>query len=168
MSKARARVSRHQIRSKQHFDSNPKVKHVEFHVGDLIKVRLPRLVVKGRSAFSRPFKVVKVNKKSLVTQDGRCWGFKRVCPYMGTHNVDGAEEETDESPCMVGVSPQGAEPNHRDRRGSGLNPQDRSTPTTSVGPLDPRSDDIPDTIANRVKHDPRARVPSRKVMEGCI
>ena len=169
VSEARDRVLSHQLKSKLRFDSRPKVRPSAFQVGDLIKIRIPRLVSKGRYAFSKPFRVVKINKKSLITQDGKCWGFKRVCHYAGIQKESGEMDSEDDYPLNVESIHPILETDNRSYSGSEhVSPKDHS-PIVQDSPRGHESrvpGDSTYSIADRVKLNPRPRVPSRKVWEG--
>ena len=65
-------------------------------MGDWVRIKLPRYVHKGGRDNSKPIQVVKVNKGSVITQDGKCWSVRRVSLFAG-HTPPTVEADEAES-----------------------------------------------------------------------
>ena len=180
---AKNRVESCQGKTKSRHDARTNVSEVNFKVGDLVKIRLPRHVKKGHSAFSRPLKIVKVNKGSVVTQDGKCWSHRRMTIFKGVgssdeeshsqNDYDGESHSQNDYLLSSSVSSSKNNPLITDWKSTVVErqPVQGSSGIVAVqgntsGSQSHASFHVNNSIAERVKDNPRLRIPTRKIMEG--
>ena len=171
ISKAKGRVEGHQFKAKLQHDSKFTYRPTQYQIGDLVRIRLPRHVPKGRSNFSDPLRVVRLNRGSVVTQDGKCWSLRRLSLYKGisADSMPFVTPTTDtplyEPPVLNKSQPERLETS-RTNNTNGSVDTDLEFSGSPISEHSVPSDNLESTIADRVKHCPRNRIPSRKVLEG--
>lgn len=135
-----------------------------FVVEDWAGILNPGFMVKGDSKLGRALMVVKVNKNSWVTQDGRVWNARRVvkCKREMTRGVEMKQMEENQSVLRMNRSNVNA-PNNLEERiptrmaCQGRNIDDEGSESNTDGSL------CAESVASRVKEKSRIGHPPVKL-----
>ena len=89
------KVKTAQAKNKVKFDNQPGVQAHKIGVGDFVKIKNPRHVLKGDMSYSKPKQVTNVQGNCVTLEDGRKWNASRLCKVEFIPDQQMLESEDD-------------------------------------------------------------------------